>query len=127
MLNWIKLIVVTMMLFVASGSIVWAIQLTGEASTVVSTGALDDVGQSDSDKASPSLGVGATGGSESVSSGVDIWIPGLGVVGKMPQLNFGLEMLYGHIGGEDGAQIDMEKSDSNDPDFTIKGTIKRKF
>ncbi len=63
----------------------------------------------------------------SQGEGMNIWIPGLGVVGKMPALNFGLEMLYGANGssrGELGRPGDLEDFES---DFSIKGTIKRKF
>ncbi len=63
----------------------------------------------------------------SSNEGMNIWIPGLGVVGKMPTLNFGLEMLYGadeSSRGELGGPGDLKDFES---DFSIKGTIKRKF
>ena len=50
-----------------------------------------------------------------------IRIPGLGVVGTMPKLNFGLELLY----------KDDEKAgvvgQSEPEDLSIKGTVKHKF
>ncbi|MCF6199759.1 MAG: hypothetical protein L3J67_10265 [Hyphomicrobiaceae bacterium] len=63
----------------------------------------------------------------SQSEGMNIWIPGLGVVGKMPKFDFGLEMLYGvdePSRDEFGGAGDLKEFES---DFSIKGTIKRKF
>lgn len=59
--------------------------------------------------------------------GADIWIPGLGVVGKMPNLDFGLDMLYGGNGGSADSVPDRSDFEALDPDFSIKGTIRKKF
>ena len=61
----------------------------------------------------------------SSEQGTDIWIPGLGVVGKMPKVNFGLELLYGD-------KNQPELSDESafellDDELTIKGTLKHRF
>ena len=42
-------------------------------------------------------------------SGIDIWIPGLGVVGRMPKVDFGLELLYGDQNSASGADLQADK------------------
>ena len=59
--------------------------------------------------------------------GMNIWIPGIGVVGKMPQFDFGLEMLYGNSDAARNEVPDVRELEEFDSDFAIKGTIKRKF
>ena len=62
------------------------------------------------------------------SDSMNIWIPGLGVVGKMPKLDFGLEMLYGAPSPNNReAPIAADELKEFESDFAIKGTIKRKF
>jgi len=114
-----------------------AFQLFGEASTravavekspggpLANIGDEGDTGSTQldlSDKSHPD--VGAAGSR-------DIWIPGLGVVGKMPDFDFGLEMLYGDNGddapGGAGNSPEILDMDQNRDDFSIKGTVKRKF
>ena len=63
----------------------------------------------------------------SESEGMNIWIPGLGVVGQMPRLDFGLEMLYGASDARVDAPRTARELDEFETDFAIKGTIKRKF
>ena len=58
---------------------------------------------------------------------MNIWIPGIGVVGKMPKLDFGLEMLYGAQKTQEDAPHAARELEEFDSDFAIKGTIKRKF
>ncbi len=50
-------------------------------------------------------------------------IPGIGSVGSLPKLDFGLELLYGSGGGPAPEQPLDEKND----DVLIKGTIKHRF
>ena len=58
---------------------------------------------------------------------MNIWIPGLGVVGKMPKLDFGLEMLYGDPETPKESPHTAQELEEFNSDFAIKGTIKRKF
>ena len=107
-----------------------AFQLFG-GGTDMNSGGIDSLQQAVEEKPKldgAPLNLGTDGKSDpSSEEGMDIWIPYWGVVGKMPKLDFGMEMLY-------GAEEDAE----NDParglglkefgsDFSIKGTIKRKF
>jgi hypothetical protein len=56
------------------------------------------------------------------SSGTEVRIPGLGKVGVLPKLDFGLELLY-------GATEQQKVLPDKDPggDMQIRGTIKHRF
>jgi len=54
--------------------------------------------------------------------GTEVRIPGLGTVGVLPKLDFGLELLYG---ANEPKGIAPDKSDSDD--VQIRGTIKHRF
>lgn len=108
-----------------------AFQLFG-GSDSQSTGTSASIGQSMDTvprlPADTTLDLGEDGSID--SSGKDtmnIWIPGLGVVGKMPKLDFGLEMLYGAQKAPEDAPHAARELEEFDSDFAIKGTIKRKF
>ena len=66
-------------------------------------------------------------GKSAEDEGLNIWIPGLGVVGKMPKLDFGLEMLYGAPETSTDEPRTARELEEFESDFAIKGTIKRKF
>jgi len=55
-------------------------------------------------------------------SGTEIRIPGIGSVGKIPKLDFGLELLYGA-----GEQKGLPQEKANPDDVQIRGTIKHRF
>lgn len=55
-------------------------------------------------------------------SGTEVRIPGIGTVGVLPKLDFGLELLYG---ANDSKGLPEEQLDSND--VQIRGTIKHRF
>lgn len=54
--------------------------------------------------------------------GTEVRIPGLGTVGVLPKLDFGLELLYGANEPKGPA---LDKTDSDD--VQIRGTIKHRF
>jgi hypothetical protein len=56
------------------------------------------------------------------TSGTEVRIPGLGTVGVLPKLDFGLELLYG---ANEPKGVAPDKSDSDD--VQIRGTIKHRF
>ncbi len=58
------------------------------------------------------------------TEGTNVTIPGLGSVGVLPKLDFGLELLYGPQDGAERAPIEPQ---ANDGDLQIKGTIKHRF
>jgi hypothetical protein len=57
------------------------------------------------------------------SGDTELNIPGIGSVGSLPKLDFGLELLYG---GGNGAAPEQPLDEKND-DVLIKGTIKHRF
>jgi len=63
----------------------------------------------------PELHLGQTPGTE-------VRIPGLGTVGVLPKLDFGLELLYG-ANEQKGLLLDKNGSD----DVQLRGTIKHRF
>ncbi len=58
------------------------------------------------------------------SRGTELTIPGIGSVGTLPKLDFGLELLYGSKSGPEGLQLDQHGQES---DVGIKGTLTHKF
>ena len=58
------------------------------------------------------------------SNGTEVKIPGIGTVGVLPKLDFGLELLYGANGNEAKVMPD-DKNETND--VQIRGTIKHRF
>jgi hypothetical protein len=58
------------------------------------------------------------------SKGTDVTIPGLGTLGTLPKLDFGLELLYGPKSGSEVLQLDQHAPES---DMQIKGTLTHKF
>ena len=56
------------------------------------------------------------------TSGTEVRIPGIGSVGVLPKLDFGLELLYG-ANDPKGPAPDKSESD----DVQIRGTIKHRF
>ena len=56
------------------------------------------------------------------TSGTEVRIPGLGTVGVLPKLDFGLELLYGA-----NEQKGLPQDKINSDDVQIRGTIKHRF
>ena len=56
------------------------------------------------------------------TSGTEVRIPGLGTVGVLPKLDFGLELLYG---ANESKGLPQDKINSDD--VQIRGTIKHRF
>lgn len=58
------------------------------------------------------------------AKGYEIHLPGIGSLGYLPKLDFGLELLYG---ANASPKIDeLEKATPNDQ-LTVKGTVKHRF
>ncbi len=64
-------------------------------------------------------------GAPSKSSGTEIRIPGLGSLGVLPKMDFGLELLYG--AAEQKSSDDSRNVGNGADDLAIQGTIRRKF
>ncbi len=63
------------------------------------------------------------------TEGTDVKIPGLGTLGTIPKVDFGLELLYGPKTGAEAMQLDQRtpESDMQKSDMQIKGTFTHKF
>jgi hypothetical protein len=59
------------------------------------------------------------------STGTEVRIPGIGTVGVLPKLDFGLELLYGAAEQKGLAPEDRGHPEQND--LQIRGTIKHRF
>ena len=88
--------------------------------------AADSAGQATKPTVEPGKGLNLTvpGLSLGKSNGTEVKIPGIGTVGVLPKLDFGLELLYGANGNEAKVMPD-DKNESND--VQIRGTIKHRF
>ena len=87
-------------------------------------------GTKEAPKSAPNDGAGAAlttpdtdvkGGSK----GTEVRIPGLGKLGVLPKMDFGLELLYGAAELEDPKG--QEEPETLDDDLRIRGTIKHRF
>jgi hypothetical protein len=65
----------------------------------------------------PEAGVGK-------STGTEVRIPGLGTVGVLPKLDFGLELLYG---ASESKGLPNDRTGSEPDDLKIRGTLKHRF
>lgn len=73
------------------------------------------------DFSAPSTDAAKTGGTE-------VRIPGLGKLGNLPRMDFGLELLYGVSDGKQQSQpVPSQREDQRDDDLTIRGTVRHKF
>jgi hypothetical protein len=88
--------------------------------------ATDSAGQATKPTVEPGKGLNLTGPGLSLgkSNGTEVKIPGIGTVGVLPKLDFGLELLYGANGNEAKVMPD-DKNENND--VQIRGTIKHRF
>lgn len=58
---------------------------------------------------------------DSSSAGTEVRIPGLGRLGVLPKMDFGLELLYG------ANEVKKREQDMLGEDLTIRGTVKHNF
>lgn len=58
------------------------------------------------------------------SAGTEVRIPGLGKLGVLPKMDFGLELLYG---ANEAKQPDAVEREAPADDLTVRGTIKHNF
>lgn len=99
-----------------------AAALCGPASAFqeTTTGARQADGRTDSTLTRPNLNMPDV---PARPTGTEIRVPGLGTIGNLPKLDFGLELLYG-AGEPKGAREELNK-DPND--IQIRGTLKYRF
>jgi hypothetical protein len=71
----------------------------------------------------PSLKLSVPDSSAASGAGIEVRIPGVGSLGALPKLDFGLELLYGANEPSTGRPDDR----SPPSDMQIRGTIKHRF
>ena len=74
------------------------------------------------------LDLSGTGTSiEPPKAGIEIRIPGLGKLGVLPKLDFGLELLYGVNDPKSTEPTDRLRPGNQDDDVKIRGSLKHRF
>lgn len=71
----------------------------------------------------PAAGVQDAAPAAKVDTGTEIRIPGLGKLGTLPKMDFGLELLYGAAEGKAPQAPEIDENS----DLTIRGSVKHKF
>jgi hypothetical protein len=71
----------------------------------------------------PQAGVQDAALAAKADGGTEIRIPGLGKLGTLPKMDFGLELLYG-VAEDKGPETPAVDDNS---DLTIRGSVKHKF
>lgn len=75
---------------------------------------------------SKGLGIGDISADPSKSSGgTEVRIPGLGKLGVLPKMDFGLELLYG--AADQQKPTNDPPVDPNNDELTIRGSVKHRF
>ena len=59
-------------------------------------------------------------------TGTEVRIPGLGTLGVLPKLDFGLELLYG-VSEDKRLEEEKGRQDPSDEGVQIRGTLKHRF
>jgi len=75
---------------------------------------------------SPQSELSAPSGKAGGKGSTEVRIPGLGKLGELPNMDFGLELLYG--AADSGLKVeDPQEPTANSDDIRIRGTIKHQF
>lgn len=72
------------------------------------------------------LELGGTGTSVAPSTGTEVRIPGLGKLGILPKLDFGLELLYG-VNEQSLDRPGVRGPEPNEDSVGIRGTLRHRF
>lgn len=78
------------------------------------------------DAAQPQAGVQDAEAAAKSETGTEIRIPGLGKLGTLPKMDFGLELLYGAADGK-APEDQTPAVDGTPEDLTIRGSVKHRF
>ena len=73
----------------------------------------------------PEAGVQPVPPAAKTETGTEIRIPGLGKLGTLPKMDFGLELLYGAAEGK--APQDPAPEDKDNQNLMIRGSVKHNF
>lgn len=72
------------------------------------------------------FGFGTSDAPSSSSGGTEVRIPGLGKLGVLPKLDFGLELLYG-VNEDKRFEDEKGRPDMTDDGVQIRGSIRHRF
>jgi hypothetical protein len=75
----------------------------------------------------PKAQVQDSAGPAKSDGGMEIRIPGLGKLGTLPKMDFGLELLYGADEGKPANQSEPENNLEQQQDLMIHGSVKHRF
>ena len=75
-------------------------------------------------QAKPNTNLAAPDSADSNAGGTEVRIPGLGKLGNLPKMDFGLELLYG---AADNKQSEQPQREDGRDELTIRGSVKHKF
>lgn len=86
----------------------------------------DTTGKAQAPSAGAAAGLSTTTAAKRTDSGTVVSIPGLGKLGVLPKMDFGLELLYGatDVPGSDGNSVVEPDSQG---DLKVRGEIKHRF
>jgi hypothetical protein len=65
--------------------------------------------------------------SQKSDEGTEIRIPGLGKLGTLPKMDFGLELLYGAASDKPTPDPEPQNNDAEQQDLMIHGSVKHRF
>ncbi len=113
-MRWTTLIGLSLTLAVASSS-AFGFQETGSEAAAPEAAAAAPV--------APDAALAPGASAKPAASGTEVRIPGLGKLGVLPKMDFGLELLYG---ANEPKQVEEEREVPAD-NLTIRGSIKQPF
>lgn len=65
--------------------------------------------------------------SQKADEGTEIRIPGLGKLGTLPKMDFGLELLYGAASDKPVPDAEPQNNDAEQQNLMIHGSVKHRF
>ena len=77
--------------------------------------------------ASPNPVEMTAGQTPAAATGTEVRIPGLGKLGVLPKMDFGLELLYGAADGKTQPDPQTQHREPTAEELTIRGTVKHNF
>ena len=75
----------------------------------------------------PGVSLAAPEQNSSESKGLEVRLPGFGVIGTLPKFDFGLELLYGNDRDKNNAENPSQLPSLGDEPLVIHGSLKHKF
>ena len=119
-MNWVSMMGMGVAVAIASTS---ALAFQEQSGTVPAAAPAAAPAEQPATEGKTAADLASSGGVVNPAEGTEVSIPGLGKLGVLPKMDFGLELLYG---ASETKQIEEERELPAD-DLTIRGTVKHKF